>query len=111
MIRLNHVGDWGTQFGMLIHFLKESNPSLNASDGDASASLSLDVSVGDLMEFYRAAKKRFDEDLTFKEAARNEVRNSKFCLRRTGPTISELPKLAMHATCASQQLADTSSLQ
>ena len=52
VIRQNHVGDWGTQFGMLITFMRES---------DAEAS----VDLGDLETFYRAAKQRFDEDAAF----------------------------------------------
>lgn len=67
VVRLNHVGDWGTQFGMLIGYLKD----LEAQSGDAS--LESGVSVGDLMEFYRSAKKRFDNEPDFKENARNEV--------------------------------------
>lgn len=63
--RLNHVGDWGTQFGMLITFLKEAYPqALTESDA---------LDLGDLVELYRAAKKRFDEDLDFKERSRHAV--------------------------------------
>eukprot|EP00871_Galdieria_phlegrea_P004294 jgi/Galph1/4866/GphlegSOOS_G3512.1 len=65
VLRLNHVGDWGTQFGMLITYLKEVAP--NALRHSSSATL------GDLVEFYKAAKKRFDEDIDFQEAARREV--------------------------------------
>jgi arginyl-tRNA synthetase len=65
VLRLNHVGDWGTQFGMLITYLREVYPdaliTANALD------------IGDLVEFYKKAKKRFDEDDNFKETARLEV--------------------------------------
>ena len=65
VIRLNHVGDWGTQFGMLIAYLRETYPeALTTADA---------LDIGDLVEFYRKAKVRFDEDETFKETARNEV--------------------------------------
>lgn len=65
VLRLNHVGDWGTQFGMLITFLKEAYPkALTESDA---------LDLGDLVELYRAAKKRFDEDLDFKERSRQAV--------------------------------------
>jgi arginyl-tRNA synthetase len=60
VLRLNHVGDWGTQFGMLIAYLREAYPALD---------------IGDLVSFYKKAKIRFDEDEKFKETARNEVVN------------------------------------
>ncbi|GAB4159596.1 MAG: arginine--tRNA ligase [Cyanobacteria bacterium J069] len=64
VLRLSHIGDWGTPFGMLIAYLREAYP-------DALVSGKLDL--GDLATFYRAAKKRFDEDATFQEAARLAV--------------------------------------
>ncbi|MEZ2226272.1 MAG: arginine--tRNA ligase [Microcoleus sp.] len=65
VIRINHIGDWGTQFGMLIAYLREVHPeALTTAD-------SLDL--GDLVAFYRQAKQRFDADETFKETARQEV--------------------------------------
>lgn len=65
VLRLNHVGDWGTQFGMLITYLQEKYPSaLTTADV---------LDIGDLVEFYRQAKKRFDEDEEFKEASREQV--------------------------------------
>lgn len=65
VLRLNHVGDWGTQFGMLIAYLREVCPEALIT---ANA-----VDLGNLVEFYRKAKKRFDEDEIFQETARNEV--------------------------------------
>ncbi|MCF4998082.1 arginine--tRNA ligase [Pseudomonas syringae] len=59
VIRQNHVGDWGTQFGMLMAYLQE-NPI--ASD-----------ELSDLENFYRAAKKRFDESEEFADRARGLV--------------------------------------
>ncbi|HHP7245147.1 MAG TPA: arginine--tRNA ligase [Elainellaceae cyanobacterium] len=65
VLRLNHVGDWGTQFGMLITHLRDVSPeALLSSDG---------IELGDLVEFYRQAKKRFDHDDTFKERSRKAV--------------------------------------
>lgn len=65
VLRLNHVGDWGTQFGMLIAYLREAYPealiTANALD------------LGDLVTLYRQAKQRFDEDQAFRETARQEV--------------------------------------
>jgi arginyl-tRNA synthetase len=65
VLRLNHVGDWGTQFGMLITYLKEVCPeALTTADA---------LDLGDLVAFYRKAKQRFDEDSEFQETARQEV--------------------------------------
>lgn len=65
VIRLNHVGDWGTAFGMLIAYMKEEASSVLA--GKQVTDLS------SLMGWYRASKKKFDEDSEFKERARREV--------------------------------------
>ena len=65
VLRLNHVGDWGTQFGMLITYLREAYPeALTTADA---------LDLGDLVALYRQAKKRFDEDGEFREASRKEV--------------------------------------
>ena len=65
VLRLNHVGDWGTQFGMLITYLREVCPeALTTAEA---------VDLGDLVSFYRQAKKRFDTDEAFQESARQEV--------------------------------------
>ncbi|MBE9230177.1 arginine--tRNA ligase [Cuspidothrix issatschenkoi LEGE 03284] len=65
VLRLNHVGDWGTQFGMLITYLREVYP-------DALTTANA-LNIGDLVSFYRQAKKRFDEDAVFQENSRQEV--------------------------------------
>lgn len=57
VVRQNHVGDWGTQFGMLLAYLEE-NPQAAESE------------LSDLEQFYRAAKKRFDDSPEFAERAR-----------------------------------------
>jgi arginyl-tRNA synthetase len=65
VLRLNHVGDWGTQFGMLIAYLREVYPeALTKSDA---------LDLGDLVTFYRKAKQRFDADEAFQQTARQEV--------------------------------------
>ena len=65
VLRLNHVGDWGTQFGMLITHLKQVAPdALEHPDA---------VDLGDLVAFYRQAKARFDADEDFQATAREEV--------------------------------------
>ncbi|EJU5699874.1 arginine--tRNA ligase [Salmonella enterica] len=62
VIRANHVGDWGTQFGMLIAWLEKQQQE-NAGD----------MALEDLEGFYRDAKKHYDEDEAFAERARNYV--------------------------------------
>jgi len=65
VLRLNHVGDWGTQFGMLITYLREVCPeALTTADA---------LDLGDLVAFYKKAKQRFDEDPQFQEQSRQEV--------------------------------------
>ncbi len=60
VIRQNHLGDWGTQFGMLIE---------NLIDAGAGA----DTHISDLKTFYQDAKKRFDDEPEFKDRARKRV--------------------------------------
>ena len=63
VIARNHVGDWGTPFGMLIEHL------LDLGEDEAIASLS----IGDLDSFYRAARAKFDAYDAFKERSRARV--------------------------------------
>ncbi len=60
VIRQNHIGDWGTQFGMLIAYLEEMG-----EDGS--------VNLKDLEQFYKDAKGRFDADAAFADKAREYV--------------------------------------
>ena len=60
VIRQNHIGDWGTQFGMLIAYLEEMG-----SDGSTN--------LKDLEQFYKDAKGRFDADEDFANKAREYV--------------------------------------
>lgn len=62
VIRANHVGDWGTQFGMLIAWLEKQQQE-NAGE----------MALADLEGFYRDAKKHYDEDEDFAERARSYV--------------------------------------
>jgi arginyl-tRNA synthetase len=65
VIRQNHIGDWGTQFGMLCALLKEKMPeALDNPD---------QVHLEDLEGFYREANSRDREDPEFHERARQEV--------------------------------------
>ena len=58
--RVNHVGDWGTQFGILIAHVEEVRP-----DGEPA--------MGELLELYREANRRADEDEVFRARARSRV--------------------------------------
>ena len=60
VIRQNHIGDWGTQFGMLIAYMEQSG-----EDADSS--------LQDLEQFYKDAKKKFDEDPVFADKSREYV--------------------------------------
>ncbi|KAG8464342.1 hypothetical protein KFE25_003405 [Diacronema lutheri] len=62
-MRVNHVGDWGTQFGMLIAHMRREHPDF----------LSAPPPISDLQQFYKAAKVRFDEDASFKAEAHKNV--------------------------------------
>lgn len=64
VIRQNHVGDWGTQFGMLLAYMEE----LQAANGEQAK-----MELSDLETFYRAAKVRFDESEEFATRARKLV--------------------------------------
>ena len=68
VIRQNHLGDWGTQFGMLIQYLDE-HPDLPWRHGDVAAG----STVSALDDLYRAARARFDDDPEFADRARARV--------------------------------------
>lgn len=68
VLRISHVGDWGTPFGMLIAYLREAYPEALTSDKSGKK-----LDLGDLASFYRQAKKRFDADPAFQAAARQSV--------------------------------------
>ncbi|MEV3919686.1 arginine--tRNA ligase [Actinomadura coerulea] len=64
VVRDNHVGDWGTPFGMLIEHLLDLGEDAAARD---------DSSVSDLTAFYQAAREKFDGDEAFADRSRRRV--------------------------------------
>ena len=87
--RINHVGDWGTQFGMLINHLKTAYPDFNEKPPN----------IADLTGFYKEAKKRFDEEEDFKKASQQAVvtlqSGDDFSLR-SAPLQLALRRVAAH---------------
>lgn len=63
VLRINHVGDWGTQFGMLIAHLEDRFPDY----------ATVSPPIADLQTFYKQSKQRFDEDAEFKKRAYQRV--------------------------------------
>jgi arginyl-tRNA synthetase len=63
VVRQNHVGDWGTPFGMLLEHLEDVGAERAASE----------LSMGSLNQFYQAARQKFDGDPAFAERARKRV--------------------------------------
>lgn len=63
VVRINHLGDWGTQFGMLIAHLEDRFPNF----------MNVSPPIDDLQEFYKESKKRFDEEEDFKKRAYDRV--------------------------------------
>jgi arginyl-tRNA synthetase len=63
VVARHHIGDWGTNFGMLVEYLCEIGE-------DAATS---ELSVGDLDGFYKAARAKFDSDVDFAERSRKRV--------------------------------------
>ncbi len=62
VVRQNHVGDWGTQFGMLVEYMVQHNTGQNET-----------FEVADLNALYQQAKQKFDSDAAFADAARQRV--------------------------------------
>jgi arginyl-tRNA synthetase len=69
VIRHNHIGDWGTQFGMLIQFmLEEPQGQLAVGQGESG-----EEAISRLDALYRASRKKFDSDPEFAGRARERV--------------------------------------
>ncbi|MEU0893136.1 arginine--tRNA ligase [Streptomyces massasporeus] len=69
VVRRHHIGDWGTQFGMLIQYLEEHPHELDHKAGEASG----EEAMSNLDRLYKAARKLFDADEEFKTRARRRV--------------------------------------
>ena len=65
VLRLNHIGDWGTQFGMLIAYMKEHAPAVLKGTEPTD--------LQGLLGWYKLSKQRFDQDPPFKKRAQLEV--------------------------------------
>ncbi|CDZ79525.1 Arginine--tRNA ligase [Candidatus Rubidus massiliensis] len=65
VLRLNHIGDWGTAFGMLIAYMKEeASDVLNGKQ---------DTDLSHLVTWYKKSKEKFDTDPIFKKKSQQEV--------------------------------------
>ncbi|MEV6401090.1 arginine--tRNA ligase [Streptomyces sp. NPDC051907] len=69
VVRRHHIGDWGTQFGMLIQYLIEHPHELDHKDAAASG----EEAMSNLNRLYKAARVVFDSDAEFKDRARQRV--------------------------------------
>ncbi|MEU6443959.1 arginine--tRNA ligase [Streptomyces sp. NPDC047046] len=74
VIRRHHIGDWGTQFGMLIQYLIEHPAELDRSADPSEVSQAAgEAAMSNLNRVYKASKALFDEDEGFKDRARRRV--------------------------------------
>ncbi|MFE9253281.1 arginine--tRNA ligase [Streptomyces sp. NPDC007088] len=73
VVRRHHIGDWGTQFGMLIQYLIEHPDELSGGHGDVSEEQAGEEAMSSLNRIYKTSKRAFDEDPEFKERARRRV--------------------------------------
>ncbi|MFC9290841.1 arginine--tRNA ligase [Streptomyces sp. NPDC057052] len=69
VVRRHHIGDWGTQFGMLIQYLDEHPHELDHKDSEVSG----EEAMSNLDRLYKAARRLFDADEEFKTRARRRV--------------------------------------
>jgi len=95
VLRLNHVGDWGTQFGMLIAYIRQEHPEL--------LDQAHQIDLPRLMQWYQKAKRRFDEEASFKLLAQQAV----VALQGNEPQALEIwQKLCLISRKGYQQIYD-----
>ncbi|MGV9343034.1 arginine--tRNA ligase [Streptomyces sp. NPDC003688] len=75
VVRRHHIGDWGTQFGMLIQYLEEHPHELDHKESSAAeiTEVSGEEAMSNLNRLYKAARVLFDSDEEFKTRARRRV--------------------------------------
>ncbi|MEI5527324.1 arginine--tRNA ligase [Streptomyces brasiliscabiei] len=73
VVRRHHIGDWGTQFGMLIQYLDEHPHELDHKGSDDDLQASGEAAMSNLDRLYKTARKLFDSDEEFKTRARRRV--------------------------------------
>ncbi|MEV0847548.1 arginine--tRNA ligase [Streptomyces sp. NPDC049954] len=73
VVRRHHIGDWGTQFGMLIQYLIEHPDELSGGHGDVSEEQAGEEAMSSLNRIYKTSKLAFDQDEEFKDRARRRV--------------------------------------
>ena len=96
VVRQNHIGDWGTQFGMLVqHLFEETSFAKEDAGGRITIEEAMEsIHIDDLEDFYRSAKEQFDLDETFRSQARKRVvelhnRSNDFTLRSWRHIVDE----------------------
>ncbi|MEU1692625.1 arginine--tRNA ligase [Streptomyces hirsutus] len=72
VVRRHHIGDWGTQFGMLIQYLDEHPHELDHKSSEDGA-ISGEEAMSNLDRLYKTARKLFDSDEEFKTRSRRRV--------------------------------------
>ncbi|MBX4181235.1 arginine--tRNA ligase [Sodalis sp. CWE] len=82
VIRANHIGDWGMQFGMLIAYLEKAKINYNNNDKKSN---DIEIQLSNLESFYCAAKRYYDENPNFAKRVRDCVvklqQGDKYCRR------------------------------
>ena len=92
VLRLNHIGDRGTAFGMLLAYIKQYQPKVLTGQQEADLTL--------LSQFYKTAKGLFDEDPVFKKQSQNEVVK----LQESDPDTLQAWKVICEATRSGHQM-------
>ncbi|MGY3680684.1 arginyl-tRNA synthetase [Streptomyces sp. TE33382] len=73
VVRRHHIGDWGTQFGMLIQYLIEHPDELSHETGEGADGSAGEAAMSSLNRLYKASRALFDSDEEFKARSRDRV--------------------------------------